>query len=123
MKEIYWLNVIGNIGEIACAIAIICGILLIVALVPYFLEYEEDARMTIKRVIRKIFFTFGVSRVIAIFVPDTKTLYALYGIGGTIDYIKSNETAKQLPDKVVNALDKWVDSINEENTTSKNEGE
>lgn len=33
---------------------------------------------------------------------------------GTIDYVKSNETAKQLPDKCVKALDKWVDNLNEE---------
>ena len=32
-----------------------------------------------------------------------------------IDYIKSNETAKQLPDKCIKALDKWADNINEEN--------
>ena len=31
-------------------------------------------------------------------------------------YIKSNDTAKQLPDKCINALDKWVDSyVKEEN--------
>jgi hypothetical protein len=38
----------------------------------------------------------------------------IYGVGGTIDYIKSNDTAKQLPDKVVSALDKYLDSLNEE---------
>jgi hypothetical protein len=37
----------------------------------------------------------------------------IYGVGGTVDYIKSNDTAKQLPDKVVNALDKYLDSFNE----------
>lgn len=30
------------------------------------------------------------------------------------DYVKSNETAKQLPDKCIEALDKWVDSLNEQ---------
>ena len=40
---------------------------------------------------------------------------AIEWIGGTIDYIKSNDTAKQLPDKCIKALDKWADNINEEN--------
>lgn len=30
------------------------------------------------------------------------------------DYIKNNETAKQLPDKCINALDAWVESLTQE---------
>lgn len=41
-------------------------------------------------------------------------MYLIYGVGGTIDYLKDNETAKQLPDKVVIALDKYIDSLNED---------
>lgn len=40
-------------------------------------------------------------------------------LGGTIDYIKSNETAKQLPDKCIKALDKWVENLNEEKQENK----
>lgn len=41
-------------------------------------------------------------------------MYMIYGVGGTIDYLKDNETAKQLPDKVIVALDKYIDSLNED---------
>ena len=51
----------------------------------------------------------------AVFTPSTKDLYAIYGIGGVIDYVQSNETAKQLPDKAIEALDKWIDETNKEN--------
>jgi hypothetical protein len=34
----------------------------------------------------------------------------IYGIGGTIDYLKSNETAKRIPDKCIKALDLYIDS-------------
>lgn len=45
-------------------------------------------------------------------------------LGGTIDYIKSNDTAKQLPDKCVKALDKYFDNINkEEEKRNENESE
>lgn len=44
-----------------------------------------------------------------IFIPSEKQLYAIYSIGGVIDYVKSNDTAKQIPDKVVNYLDAWID--------------
>ena len=49
----------------------------------------------------------------------TNEALMIYGIGGTIDYIKSNETAKQLPDKCIKALDKWADNLNEEKQENK----
>lgn len=42
-----------------------------------------------------------------------KEAFMIWGLGGTIDYIKSNDTAKQLPDKCIEALDKWVETLNE----------
>ena len=51
----------------------------------------------------------------SIITPSTKEMYAIYGLGGTIDYIKSNDKAKQLPDKCVDALTRYVDSIEKEN--------
>lgn len=45
-----------------------------------------------------------------IFVPTTKQGFLIYGLRSTVDYIKQNPTARQLPDKCVKALDKWVES-------------
>lgn len=36
------------------------------------------------------------------------------GIGMAIDYIKENDAVKNLPDKCINALEEWVDSIEED---------
>ena len=49
------------------------------------------------------------------FIPDTKTLYVIYGIGGTLDYLKENKTAKQIPDKAILALDKYLNEQLEDN--------
>ena len=38
----------------------------------------------------------------------------IFGVGSTIDYIKSNETIQEIPDKCINALDAWVESLNKE---------
>ena len=48
------------------------------------------------------------------FVPSTKEALMIYGIGSTIEYLKSNEKAMQLPDKCINALDAWVEELNKE---------
>lgn len=54
---------------------------------------------------------FFVSVFMNIFIPTTNEALLIYGVGGTIDYIKANDTAKQLPDKCVKALDKYLDNL------------
>ncbi len=39
-----------------------------------------------------------------IFIPTTKELLYIYGIGGTIDYIRTNDTAKTASDKCIRCL-------------------
>ena len=56
----------------------------------------------------------------SILTPTTKEALLIYGVGGTIDYIKSNETINQLPDKCVKALDAWVDSLTENKSNNEN---
>lgn len=55
------------------------------------------------------FFTIG-----SIIIPTQHELMVIYGLGGTIDYIKSNDKAKELPDKVVNALTRYIDYVEKE---------
>ena len=51
-----------------------------------------------------------------VFVPSTKDMLIIYGVGGTLDYVKENNTANQIPDKCIKALDKFIDEyMNEEN--------
>lgn len=57
---------------------------------------------------------FLVSVFINILIPTTNQALLIYGVGGTIDYIKSNDTSKQLPDKCVKALDKYLDNLKKE---------
>lgn len=51
---------------------------------------------------------------ILILTPTKKDLLLIYGLGPTVDYIQDNEKVKELPDKCVEALSKWVDSLNED---------
>ncbi len=42
--------------------------------------------------------------------PSEKKLYAIYGIGSTIDYIKSNDKVKEIPDKAIDCIYKYLDN-------------
>jgi hypothetical protein len=70
--------------------------------------YETEKKATLS-IIKKILICFILSCIFSIFVPSSDQMLKIYGIGGTIDYIKSNETAKQLPDKCIKALDLFIE--------------
>ena len=56
-----------------------------------------------------------LSSLFKIFTHSSKEAFMIWGVGGTIDYVQSNEKIQQLPDKVVDALDLLLENyINEE---------
>lgn len=120
METIYWLQVLGNISTVGTVLIFLGVAAIIPAGVALFLNSDRDYDSETKgfaaavKAIKLSLLAVFVGVVITIFVPSEKQLYAIYGIGGTIDYIKNNETAKQLPDKVIIALDKYIDSLNED---------
>ena len=129
MNEVYWITRLDAICNFLSAVAVVCFMISVVigifAMCNKFEadDYKEDGKyynchMQKFKMFLNYFkrFTFAVIVVSSInfFIPTTNEALMIYGIGGTIDYVKSNETAKQLPDKYIKALDKWVDNLNEE---------
>lgn len=115
MSDIYWLITLGNLSTACMAIFIvsICALIgcFIVASWNIDREWESEKR-NYNAAVRAAKYTL-VAMIVgglgAIFIPSEKQLYAIYGIGGVVDYVKSNDTAKQIPNKVVNYLNAWVD--------------
>ena len=66
------------------------------------------AKDAIKRANRKLIIGI-VMIIISFFVPSESKLYVIYGIGNTIDYIRTNDKAKQLPDKAIDCIYKYLD--------------
>ena len=119
MTEIYWLQVIGNFGALSVVALIVTISALIILTIGYcaFEVYDDDDRAkqaAIVKWLRRSAVGIAISVVGVVFIPGDKELMAIYGIGGTIDYIKSNDKAKELPDKVVDALTKYLETLNEE---------
>ena len=124
MEEMYLLSVIGNIGEISGVMLFFCGICVLLfgsfsavidsAVSGFGDEIEERGARFLKKATKTSFVVGIISVFIAIFVPGEKQLYRIMGVGMAIDYIKENDAVKQLPDKCINALEAWVDSIEED---------
>ena len=124
METMYWIDVLGNISTATLLLAILFVILFAIALfvmMSIWAECADDDKSKIKKWVKRIGACAVLFTLITVFTPSTKSLYMIYGVGGTIDYLKENETAKQLPDKVVTALDKWIDSQIEDENKDKND--
>lgn len=118
MSEMYWITVLGNLSKLFITMCVCLGVATAVIAAGMATEIDEEDRKPFYKWIRRCGIAFIITSIMAVFTPSTKDLYAIYGIGGVIDYVQSNETAKQLPDKTIEALDKWLDKMNEENNNT-----
>lgn len=115
MSELYWLNVLGSLNGVCKLLMVLSIIAFVVSVIFYFVSQDEDLcfPLTSKSIAKFIRFTLLpiliISTIGNTFVPDTKALYIIYGVGGTLDYLKENKTAKKIPDKAILALDKYLD--------------
>lgn len=115
MTEIYWLQCLGNIGFCFNVVFWFCIIIAFVILVWGIIEDFKPFRdKSFIHMVKKFAMVFAFFTAGAIFIPTQTDIMAIYGLGGTIDYIKSNDKAKELPDKVVDALTRYVDHIEKE---------
>lgn len=137
MEELYWITRLGALNFLFNVIIFVSLVAIIILAMELFVikktsDNEDDKNLELQVVTGKVhnenmfynfvkkqfiraFIVFVVSIVCNVFIPTKNEALMIYGVGSTIDYIKSNDTTKQLPDKCIKALDKWSDNINEEN--------
>lgn len=114
MNELYWLTRLEYIQNFLVIVMSVGGIVTFISFVLWLAsEYEDDIKKALLW-LKCAFTTLVVSSLIFVFVPSTKEALLIWGVGSTIDYIQENETAKQLPDKCINALNDWVESLSDE---------
>ena len=113
MNELYWLTRLEYIQNFLVIVMSVSGIVLFISFMLWMLsDLAEEVRKSLLW-LRCTFTSLIISSLIFVFVPSTKEALLIWGVGSTIDYIQENETAKQLPDKCINALNDWVDSLSD----------
>ena len=130
MNEIYWITRLDLISGWLIGFAFISALVTFIAIVAYignrsaYEIYGKDADKRWAEFSSKLFkislpcfFTFCVS---SILTPTTNEAMLIYGVGTTIDYVKQNNTFQQIPDKCINALDAWVDSLTKKESKNEN---
>ena len=129
MIEIYWITRLNMINGWLVGFSVISGIALLISLIAIPINYgsflsstwesekksAKAALKVFKHIKKYSLMVFCVAFPLSVLTPTKNEALLIFGVGGTIDYIKSNETVKQLPDKCVEALDAWVESLNIKN--------
>lgn len=117
MKELYWILMCDSIIGLFVALIILTLMVVSIAAISFLDKYEDDYKKTKTKYIKVIKISLIiciVSIMGATFTPSTKNMLLVYGIGNSIEYLKNNEAAKELPDKCIKALDYWVESLTKE---------
>lgn len=122
MFEIYWLTRVDTLNTLfgwMIAIPVVVGIVMFIA----FLISMENIRseevdenwLSFKKYCKKfrnvLLPVFIVGILGTGFCPTKNDMLLIYGVGGSIDYLRNNPTAQKLPDKCIEALDAWVDEL------------
>lgn len=114
MTEIYWITRLEAINVLFWLMILIPITMLII---NFLVNLAENCSVIGWRKCRIASFIIGVLG--ATFVPTKSDMLLILGVGSTIDYVQSNDTINQLPDKCVDALNAWVESLNDDNNNNK----
>lgn len=128
MNELYWISRLDIINGWLVAFVVVSLSLLVISFIVCKITnvcrktaFDESDRISNRYIyvswkpVRK-WSCIACALLIPIFIltPTTKEAFMIWGVGGTIDYIKSNDKIQQLPDKCIDALDAWVESLSED---------
>ena len=109
MSELYWISVIGKLNTFFW---IMFGISVAAAAILFILtsDYEDDYIKLAKPIKLTIISTI-VCGLCGIFIPGKNEACFIYGAGTIVDYCKENSKVKEIPDKAIDALNRYLDSI------------
>lgn len=111
MWELYLLTRLGVIFPILVVIMIFAAGVLFMSVIDIVHDgVGEKNRMFFKRSA----VVLAISVLGIVIIPSKEDIMLIYGVGTTLDYLQDNEKVQQLPDKCVDALDAWVESLSEE---------
>lgn len=114
MNEIYWITRLDAIQTLAIIAVFILGVLTSISIIGWFVDDDFENESKFKNMAIKCAAYISIPIFLLLFIPSKRDMLMIIGIGGTIEYLKSNDTANKLPDKVIMAIDKLLDDTIEE---------
>lgn len=120
--KMYWFTRLSTITTALKTILIISLILAAAALIFWLVihltdpEYMPDGEESKRRFLKIGSKTLCISTIVfaigligRTFTPTTSEALIIYGVGESVDYLQNNKDAVQIPDKALQALNKYLD--------------
>ena len=79
-------------------------------------DFKEATVKTLKKAKNVSLAIFIPTMLFAAFVPNSKQAAIIYSVGSTIEYVQGSDKLKELPDKAVECLDKFISDYLKEDT-------
>lgn len=108
----YLITRMGFLMPICAIITVFAFWVFLISGIGYVSDSEDELNV---KVLKRSGMVLAISLMGVIVFPSKEDMLLIYGVGTTLDYIQENETAKQLPDKCIEAMDAWVESLNDKN--------
>ena len=119
MWIVYLIMMLDAIDGMLMAAAVTSGILIFGILFTYLMDIEENIPREALAKWRKLsIITFVISLPLTCLVPNSKQAITILAVGSTIEYVQNNESIKQLPDKTVDCLNKFIDDYLKEDNNN-----
>ncbi len=111
MEEIYWITRLDNINTALVVFLAVSCAFTIISIIGYLATKVvlDEWNMFWSKIFKYTAPSTLILTLLFIFTPTTKEGLMIYGIGGTLDYAQSNEKIQQLPDKVVDVIDLFIE--------------
>lgn len=114
MWLIYLLTILDKLTTILGITAALAGVGHAATFIGYLVEKtdgysDEETIEVLAKLKRRFGIAFFIALPLAIFTPNSKQAAAIFSVGKTIEYVQSNEKIKDLPDKAIECLDKYLE--------------
>lgn len=114
MNEIYWITRLDGIQAFFAICTILAALAIVILFINILASDEEDEKTKSQKWLKVLLCSLPFFVLTLIFIPSTKDALLIYGLGGSLDYVKGNDTAKKLPEKAVMALDRYLEELNKD---------
>lgn len=116
MEELYWIGRLDIIYHFSLFLCITCLVLSLIGFIWWSFasdgEHNQSEAKMAKSMLKIAVPIACITLLLAIFTPCKREAYMIYGIGGTIDYVRSDSVATKLPHKAIMAIDSYLEDIN-----------
>lgn len=116
MNELYWISVISKLNTlfwIVFSISVLASVILFVLYTSIDYNYENEIAK-LKKQFKLTAISLIVCGLAGVITPGKNEAYFIYGAGTIVDYCKDNPKVKEVPDKAIDALNRYLDSISED---------